>query len=149
MKLKETLLNISKEIDNNDFDYINSGGCCWFAAHISRELEKRNIPFKIIFECPSDDEYYMEDQANGNNYGCSGSHIFLGIDNIFYDSDGLRENEWGTIYKWNSEQLMTFHKRGDWNNTFKEYRSKDDRREIVNIIKQEFKRYDTTDSIRH
>lgn len=154
MKLRRTLLNISQEIEDRGFEYINSGGCCWFAAHLARALEKRKIPFRIVFDGPSNSTECLEDQANENNSGCSARHVYiklLGVENSYYDSDGFQGEPYqsSVVFEWSSEQTMNFHKAGSWNDTFKYYRSKHDRREIINIIKKEFKRYDSTDSTGH
>lgn len=144
MGLKRVLLDISSMLREEDFDYINEGGCAYFAALIAKELEKKTIPYQIAFydwESAELEDY--DQQANDSNYGLAASHVFILIGGRYYDCKGFKSKHYSRDdmmhFKWSAKQVRNFYKNGDWNTTFKEETPKLMRARLREIIKQEFK----------
>lgn len=147
-------MNIAYELGKDRrFININRGGCCWFAGIIAKQLEKEKIPFQLIMQDPSEDEYNLEEQSNNEAGGMSARHLYLKVDGFYFDSTGdlhTSDCEDDLHLNWTAEQIKNFHNNGgnSWNSTF-EYSLGDRKKEIKNIVKNNFKQYDTKDSIRH
>lgn len=47
MNLFSLVSEIQKNIINSDIDYVNDGGCGYFAYYVANELEKHGIQYKI------------------------------------------------------------------------------------------------------
>lgn len=154
MNIKSVLLNIAYELKEDPiFININRGGCCWFAGLIAKQLERKGIPFTFVLQDPASDVEDLEDQANNETNGYSARHLYLKIDGLYYDSSGilsLEQCEYDVHVEWTAEQINNFYRngRGSWNSTFNFY-LQGRKREIRDIIKNNFKQYDTKDSIRH
>ena len=154
MNIKSVLLNIAHELKEDPiFLNIDRGGCCWFAGLIAEQLERKRIPFTFVLQDPASDVEDLEDQANNETNGYSASHLYLKIDGLYYDSSGilsLEQCEHDVHVEWTAEQINNFYRngRGSWNTSFN-FRLKGRKKEIREIIKNNFKQYDTKDSIRH
>ena len=147
-------MNIAYELEKDyKFININRGGCCWFAGIIAEQLEKEKIPFQLIMQDPTEDEYDLEEQSNNEAEGMSARHLYLKVDGFYFDSTGdlyTSDCEDDLHLNWTAEQIKNFYNNGgnSWNSTFEHY-LRGRKKEIKNIVKNNFKQYDTKDSIRH
>lgn len=141
-ELKITLTNISKKLDNY---YINCGGCCLYAYLIAKQLDIRNIPYKVIIEHPYHSKKEYNSQAQNQSKHLRIVHIFLRISGKFYyDSDGIKSRWHKNKVSLNldSEKILNLYTNGYWNPAFKEFTSKTRIKKLKQIIKQEFNEYD-------
>lgn len=143
-RLREVLSSISKQL--TEFRCLNSGGCCYIAYLIAKQLESRKIPFSVIFEHSEQSlkSAYIR-QANNTNKGLGVTHVLLRIDGVYYDSDGIkgsRMHKDKIVFNWNSKQLHNFWMNGRWNFLFKANNPSSKRQQIRSIINQTFKEYD-------
>lgn len=143
-EVKVTLDNISYKL--KDYKYINSGGCCLYAYLIAKQLDKRNIPYKIVIEEPyySVSAYYKQARNLTKYLGIH--HILLRINKeYYYDSTGIAKRRYGTKkiqLELDSQGLLNLYENGDWNYVFKMNTSKNGIKNIKQIIKEEFNEYD-------
>ena len=119
--LERALRSIANQLTS--FDYINSGGCCYIAYLLAKQLERRKIPFKVIFEHPekTSKSVYIS-QSKNLTRGLGVSPVFLRIYDVYYDSTGFKGTRMHTdklVLDWNSKQLHNFWMNGRWNFLFK------------------------------
>jgi len=93
--LNNLCLNLSDEYN------INCGGCCYVAACIAAQLEKFNIPFKII-------HYQL--------YSC---HYAIKVSDRYINRDGYRKKEIYEVLECSSREVFERYYSGDWNPTYK------------------------------
>lgn len=86
---------------------INNGGCCFVAAVLAENLEKNNIPFKVI-EYISPCHYIIEVEDRMLNRGIFPSRNRVEYEYLDYPSshelyDIYYSNDWNDLYsrKWN------------------------------------------------
>lgn len=143
-EVKITLNNISEKLKN--YHYINYGGCCLYAYLIASQLDKRNIPYKVIIEEPYHRASAYYKQAKNLRKHLDIYHVLLKINNkYYYDSNGSTKERYGTkkVYlKLNSQDILNLYANGDWNSLFKMRTSKSSIKKIKQIIKEEFNEYD-------
>lgn len=120
-KLTHSLNQLCKVLESNFF--VNEGGCCYIAYVIAKNLEKLNIPYKVVL-C---DEGIVETEKDfyyGNikkrsrkgiyDYNYSFTHVYLTIDNLAINYvDYLDENPIELFL--NSKDLFWIYKKGAWN----------------------------------
>ena len=158
MNIKSVLLNIAHDLDKEQFDLINCGGCCWFAGVLATELEKRKVPFTFIMrestERATVEEYI--NQSNNDDHGLSAWHVYIRVVGSCFDSDGFYNDDYIQNlsdyiieFHWDATQIKNYHKNGEWNPSFIKGSPKGIKKEIRNIIKGNFKQYDIKDSTRH
>lgn len=143
-ELRFTLNRLSKRISG--YKYINYGGCCLYAYLIARQLEQRSISYTTIIEYPEYPRKYYYKQAKNQAKYLVIQHIFLKINNkYYYDYTGTKD-KWDpspkAFLKINSNELLNLYNNGSWNETFRLKTSKTKIRELKQIIKEEFKKYD-------
>lgn len=158
-QLEETLEDLSILIQNtfpNEYSYINYGGCVYFAYYLSKELEKRNIKFKVelIYSSKSLVDIYRSDAAALNKLKVPSlenntNHVVINIGNKSYDSEGALSSSRRSIYgevsnkhEWISKQLHNFYKNNKWNTSFTYKFDKDKRKLLRKLITDSFKQYD-------
>lgn len=142
--LKYTLKKIQEEMTSIPF--LNRGGCCHFAKLLAKQLEKRNISFKVVI---------CENWININSIKTAivqksdeiwgGQHIMLKINNYFVDSENFSKKypinniEKYKCFYLNSKHLTTYSVKGTWNYAF----NKRKYHPIINkIILNKFEIYD-------
>lgn len=109
-------------IDLDKILKINSGGCCYIAYIIAKNLEKYKIPFKVILmdDDLKEQSYYFQGIKNREpsvvDYGFA--HVCIKVYSKvinpyrFKDRIGLRTVEL------NSKDLLWMYRRGDWNELY-------------------------------
>jgi hypothetical protein len=158
MNIKSVLLNIAHDLENERFDLINRGGCCWFAGVLATELEKRKVPFTFIMrestERATVEEYI--NQSNNEDHGLSAWHVYIKVAGSCFDSDGFYNDDYIQDlsdyiieFHWDATQIKNYYRNGDWNYSFVRNSPEGIKKEIRGIIKNNFKQYDTKDSTRH
>lgn len=56
---------LRKELANLDYKYdTNNGGCCFVAFCLARELENKQIPFKVVFQIRSKEDMLSHSYAH-------------------------------------------------------------------------------------
>lgn len=139
--LELLIKNIQRSIKNY---YINSGGCIHFAYFLSKELNSRNIKHTIY--CGN--SYFHRIKISEKRLlkdGCS--HVFLKIDNIYFDSVDFSKNikdimsPYSIItFNQNDIDLNDLRNKNIWNHTYnKSYNSV-----LSRIINKQFKIYDNS-----
>lgn len=117
-KVFKKLEEVCKEV--NKIKYINLGGCCVYAYHISRILTKLKISHKVVIM----DIYpnkVIESLINGNFIGAN--HVLIYSNGFYIDSKGLSTtyNKYGSKKKINLD-LNVFkawsENRNIWNPTY-------------------------------
>ena len=131
--------SIEFELDKLDREYnINSGGCCFVAYLLARELEKRHIRFKLrIYDYCLEgkkleirkaikNRTYYDDYSSCNHYA-----LLIGeeVINVADYVDGDRCIDLGCI---NSSDIKYLYDKGRWNKTYKP----GDNKEVESLIKQ-------------
>lgn len=143
--LKYTLKKIQEqclEVPN-----INYGGCCHFAKMVAKQLDKRNLKYRVTLldSCLSLNSI-KNAIINKENYILSCGHVALKINNIYYDSitlsKSIPKNNFSynfKNYKLKSKHLVQFSNYADWNPSFNRRKY----HPILNsIIINQFKIYD-------
>lgn len=143
--LRSTINQIQNKIIKLQCD-INHGGCIVFAELLSKELEQRDIKYKLVIM-----EYYKSSLISAykgltkqQNYTPSVQHVAIKIDDLIIDGEkSIKKQKIPYSY---FKFITTSHKilknyrcTGDWNPMFDKelYFNK-----IKNIIKKEFLNYD-------
>lgn len=154
INLKYTLLKIIEK--TKDIPFINSGGCCQFASILSKELEKRNINFKVTMY--NDFSSMITDiisnvRNEDSSYLAGVYHVALKIDNFYIDGKSIsRYSDLRSkfferkkydyphrTFKLKAEDLNRYALNGDWCYL---YDSKVYNPIIQSLISENFKVYD-------
>ena len=117
-KIFKKLEEVSKEV--NKIKYINQGGCCVYAYHISRILTKLKISHKVVIADSYPDDV-IESLKTGPFMGAN--HVLIYSNGFYIDSTGLMTNYTKYSYKKKIDlDLNVFKKwaeyRPIWNNTY-------------------------------
>ena len=117
-KIFKKLEEVSKEV--NKIKYINQGGCCVYAYHISRILTKLKISHKVVI-ADSYPDNVIESLKTGPFMGAN--HVLIYSNGFYIDSTGLMTNYTKYSYKKKIDlDLNVFKKwaecRPIWNNTY-------------------------------
>ena len=121
MTRNQLFTEINKLCFELDCSYnINCGGCCYVAACLAEQLERVNIPFKII--------HYDE-------WSC---HYAIKVSDRYLNRCDYRKKEITEIPNWTSKDLFEYYRRGDWN---WKYEPKNNRT-VKNSIKSVFSKYE-------
>lgn len=131
---------------DKDFN-INSGGCCFVAYLIAKNLEKLHIPFKLVVE--SDLDCY--DDSNGfenikerklNSFPTGNSvqyHYFIKIDTgTINKDDDCSDHSFVTYSGITSEDIKWIYDTGSWNDDY----NYDDNDTVEQLINKSFKIYE-------
>lgn len=103
-KLFTKLNQLCLELDNK-YD-INCGGCCYVTACIAEQLEKFNIPFKII------------------HYNVWRCHYAIKVSDRYINRSDYKKEEIYEILDCNSEEMFIKYYNKSWNCTYnKKYNS--------------------------
>ena len=97
-KLFTKLNQLCLELDNKY--NINSGGCCYVAACIAKQLESFNIPFEIV------------------HYDICGCHYAIKVSDRYINRSDYKKNEIYEILDYSSEEMFDIYYNGDWNDTY-------------------------------
>lgn len=150
-----TIRSISNEIDSMDrFEWINNGGCGFFAGFLMRELQEVGVPAKFVniggphFE----DEQDVIDAVMHPDRTSSVSHIVVKMletpeeGRPYCDAEGFHSKEWLSNEYWGRMVEFTMdaqdyldnalgeHKRDQWNSRY----SWRNNAILSNIIKKHF-----------
>lgn len=90
INLKYTLLKIIEK--TKDIPNINRGGCCQFASMLSKELQKRNIDFKVtLYNSDSSRTTTIVNDLRNKNSSCLDGvyHVALKIDGFYIDGKSV------------------------------------------------------------
>ena len=137
------LNKISKRLENYHYE-INHGGCCFFAAMISKELNALNFSHKVCTINDNNVSYYYLNKSK--RFSCI--HVFLKIEGMFYDCKGFNNLDNFDAFEYRNEfrlkdntLLNIYYKTEDnWNTTFLDC-EENLIKKIKTIIKDEFKKY--------
>ena len=142
--LRSTINQIQNKIIKLNCD-INRGGCITFAKYLSKELEKRDIKFQVVF---IDEKYYLTSLKKAiiekqYNDLFSIFHVALKIEDLIIDGEkSIKTISDGYDYikmKIDSNFLNIYEQNAEWNFTFcRDLFSN----KINKIIKAAFKEYE-------
>lgn len=117
-KVFKKLEEVCKEV--NKIKYINQGGCCVYAYHISRILTKLKISHKVVIA-----DGYPDSVIESLKTGCftGANHVLIYSNGFYIDSTGLMITYNKYSYKKKIDlDLNVFKKwaecRSIWNNTY-------------------------------
>jgi hypothetical protein len=106
--------------------FINQGGCCYIAYVIAKNLEKLNIPYKVVL-CDEDIVVDEKDYYYGNikkrsrkgiiHYEYSFNHVYLTIDDMAINYVSYLNDNPIELFL-NSKDLFWIYKKGDWNRVY-------------------------------
>lgn len=128
--------DLCKILDDNY--NINSGGCCYVAYILAKNLEKYHISYKVAFsdlyQCKSGSSIINESEieVKYNKYSCCHTWIIVsdyhinGFDN--YENFDLTANL-------TSKELLTMYNKGKWNDEYSTSNNKLIRRLISSTFK--------------
>lgn len=114
----EDLNNLCHDLDNR-YD-INSGGCCYVAYIIAKNLEKHHIPYQLVVA----NDYYVDSNTlevaiNNRTANCNG--LGRGVCNHYYlhttfgDINPGDEYDESTTIDITSRDLLWIYTSGRWN----------------------------------
>lgn len=142
--LKYTLNKIIEQ--TSSISTINYGGCCQFAKLLSKELESRNIGYKVVFFNFGSSDTYVKAIKNRDMDLRSIYHVCIKIGKTYIDGENIATKAsklsncniykpYNLLYK----DLLFYSNHATWNPQF-------NRRKyhpiISKIIKEQFKIYD-------
>lgn len=123
------LERINKVCINLDNKYnINSGGCCFVAYCIAKELEERNILYNLVVYNYYDQDFNI---TEGNHYAIKVGNYVINQDDC---EDFHRE------YKVDSDELYMLYYNNPWNKMY----SKRWNLIVQTILHSKFRKYDNT-----
>ena len=146
--LKYTLKKIQEQ--TSIIPYINRGGCCHFAKLLAKELEQRNIAYKVALidwnseQCVRTVNFVKKKALESQGV----SHVCIKIGKYLVDSELISSNLEKIMdsddyeckcYKLNYKQLVFLSNGHFWNSSFNRRKYHP---EISKIIKEQFKMYD-------
>lgn len=111
--------------------YINSGGCCFVALTIAKELEKLGIKYslKVTNYYPIGRKNFPENVIEANT--CS--HYYIHI-NYYGDINADNERYISTFTNINVKTLKYIYSKGYWNDDYNTLNNKKIIKQIKNII---------------
>jgi hypothetical protein len=102
-----------------DYKYnINCGGCCYVAACIAEQLERFNIPFKIV------------------HYDICGCHYAIKVSDRYINRSDYKKKEIYEILDYDSEEIFSIYYTGDWNDTYERKYNSIVHRKIKNLFNE-------------
>ena len=101
---------------------INCGGCCYVAACLAEQLERVNIPFKVI--------HY-------NYYSC---HYAIKVSDRYLNRDDYRKREISETLDCSSEYLFQIYNKHTWNDTY----DVDNNNKVKQAIREVFRKYENS-----
>lgn len=101
MNRKKLFKELNTLCSDLDYSYdINNGGCCFVAACIAEQLERFNIPFKVV------------------HYDLYRCHYAIKVSDRYINRSDYRKKEIVCITKWASTKLYDIYYDNSWNDTY-------------------------------
>ena len=146
--LKYTLKKIQEQ--TSLIPNINYGGCCHFAKLLAKELEQRNIKFKVSLCDSFVPLRKVSNSIKNKEFSLGVGHVALKIGNYYVDSkhtsktvktlvEELSESSVSLNFSINYNQLKNYAVTSEWNGRFNKRKYHPI---ISKIIKEQFKIYD-------
>lgn len=101
MTRKQLFKELNRICNEMSYNYnINCGGCCFVAACLAENLEKLNIPFKVI------------------HYNLSGCHYAIKVSDRYINRDEYYSYEIKEIMNCSSDDLYEIYNNNNWNKCY-------------------------------
>ena len=116
MTKKQLFKALNELCDEMDIQYDTScGGCCYVTACLAENLEKNNIPFKvIILDSPC--------------------HYFIKVSDRYINRDDYRKREISEYLDCSSSYLFEVYNEGDWNKCYSKRHNSTVKKSIVKVF---------------
>lgn len=125
------LLNSFLDYLNWRYD-INSGGCCFVAYCVAKNLEDRHISFEVVINNERTKEKLTPDYCINNSI--SANHVFIKCSEGFINKGNYSVKK-NMFVKLSSSELYNYYKSSQWNTYYK----KRNNRSINQLINKFFK----------
>ena len=109
-------------LENLDIKYdINSGGCCYVAYLIARNLEKLHIPYCLNIDCGCSEHLYNANSREtilAGNTGESAEHYYIRCKNQNINMGNTSKTDYIVSISsrfLNSDSILKIYEEGSWN----------------------------------